>query len=86
MENFLGGRGLEPHMQLFFAKKTFSDNLSTWWRELHKGYIMRGKEQCRTWNDMKAVLRCRIAPPLVSKKKVATAHGQNPQGSKKNVR
>ena len=28
MEDFLRGRGLASHMQLFFAKKTFPDNLS----------------------------------------------------------
>ena len=57
MENFLRGRGLASHMQLFFAKKTFFDNLSMWWRKLHKGHIMRGEEPCRTSNDMKAVLQ-----------------------------
>jgi hypothetical protein len=46
MENFLWGRGLASHMQLFFAKKIFSDILSTWWRELHKRHIMRGEEPC----------------------------------------
>jgi hypothetical protein len=86
MEDFLRGHGLVSHMQLFFAKKTFSDNLSMWWRELHKGHTMRGEEPCRTWNDMKAVLRRRIAPLLESKKKVATVCAQNPQGTKANMR
>jgi hypothetical protein len=68
MESFLQGRGLDSNMQLFFARKTFSDNLFDWWRELHKRHIMRGDEPCRTWADMKAVLRRRFAPPLESKK------------------
>jgi len=47
---------------------------------------MRGVEPCRTWNDMKAMLRRRFAPSLESKKKVAIGRGQNPQGTKENVR
>jgi hypothetical protein len=42
MKSFLQGRGLDSNMQLFFARKTFSDNLFDWWRELHKRHIMRG--------------------------------------------
>jgi hypothetical protein len=86
MESFLQGRGLDSNMQLFFARKTFSDNLFDWWRQLHKRHIMRDEEPCRTWNDMKAVLRRRLAPPLESKKKVAIVHTQNPRGTKENVR
>ena len=44
MEDFLRGRALASHMQLFYAKKTFSDNVSMWWQELYKGHIMRGEE------------------------------------------
>jgi hypothetical protein len=47
-------------MQLFFAKKTFSDDVLMWWKELHKGCIMRDEEPCRTLNDMKAVLQRRF--------------------------
>jgi hypothetical protein len=86
MESFLQGRGLDSNMQLFFARKTFSDNLFNWWWELHKRHIMRGEEPCRTWTDMKVVLRRRLAPPLESKKKVAIVHTQNPRGTKENVR
>jgi hypothetical protein len=57
-----------------------------WWRELHKERVMRGEEPCRTWNGIKAVLRRRIAPPLESKKKVATVGAQNAQGTQANMR
>jgi hypothetical protein len=60
MEKFLWGRGLNSAMQLFYAKKTFSEVLLSWWREIHKGHMMRGEEPCRTWDDMKAVLQWRF--------------------------
>jgi hypothetical protein len=87
MKSFLQGRGLDSNMQLFFTMKTFSDNLFDWWRELHKRHIMGGEEPCKTWTDMKVVLRRRLAPPLESKKKkVAIVHTQNPRGTQENVR
>jgi hypothetical protein len=48
MEYFLVDCLLEPHMQLYFARMTFSDDVLTWWRKLHKGLMMRGEEPCRT--------------------------------------
>jgi hypothetical protein len=60
MEKFLWGRGLNSAMQLFYAKKTFSEVLLSWWHEIHKGHMMRGEEPCRTWDDMKAVLQWRF--------------------------
>jgi hypothetical protein len=60
MEKFLWGRGLNSAMQLFYAKKTFSEVLLSWWREIHKGHMMRGEEPCRTWDDMKVVLQWRF--------------------------
>jgi hypothetical protein len=49
MEDFLEGRGLESHKQLYFAKKTFSKGVILWQQELHKGHIMSGEDPCRTW-------------------------------------
>jgi len=54
MENFLCGCGLNSCMQLFFAKKTFSDDVLMWWRELHKRHIMRR----RTLQDMERYEGC----------------------------
>jgi hypothetical protein len=60
MEDFLEGRGLESHMQLYFSKETFSKGVILWWQELHKGHTMSDEDPCRTWTCMKDVLRQRF--------------------------
>ena len=64
MEDFFWNRGLESRMKLFFARRTFSDDVQRWWIQLQQGCIDRGEEPCRTWNGMKSMLQRRFDLPI----------------------
>jgi hypothetical protein len=64
MEDFLWGRGLEPRMKIFCAKRTFSKQVFKWWINLQQQHIASGDEPCRTWNSLKVMLQCHFDHPL----------------------
>jgi hypothetical protein len=64
MEDFLWDRGLESRMKIFFARHTFSASVLQWWIKLQQGLINRGKDPCRTWKGMKAILKCKFDPSI----------------------
>jgi hypothetical protein len=51
-------------MKVFFARHTFSAGVLQWWIKLQQGLINRGKDPCRTWKGMKAILQCKFDPPI----------------------
>jgi hypothetical protein len=64
MEDFLWYRGLESRMKIFFARRTFSTSMLEWWIKLQQRLIIRGKDPCRTWKGMKAILQRRFDLPI----------------------
>jgi hypothetical protein len=64
MEDFFWDRGLESRMKIFFARCTFSASVLQWWIKLQQGLINRGKDPCRTWKGIKAILQHRFDPPI----------------------
>jgi len=74
MEDFFWGRGLESALKMYYAEETMAKDILHWWDHWDQ------KFPCWTWSDMKVVLRRRFCS-LESKKKVATARAQNPQGT-----
>jgi hypothetical protein len=85
IEDFLWDRGLESHMKIFFARRTFSISVLQWWIKLQQGLINRGKDPCRTWKGMKVMLQRRFDPPLKAKK-IAIVDGTKFLDSKQIVR
>jgi hypothetical protein len=64
MEDFLWDHGLESRMKIFFAWCTFSASVLQWWIKLQQRLINRGKDPCRTWKGMKAILQRGFDPPI----------------------
>jgi hypothetical protein len=47
-----------------FARHTFSASVLQWWIKLQQGLINRGKDPCRIWKGMKAILQHKFDPPI----------------------
>jgi hypothetical protein len=86
MEDFLWYRGLESHMKIFFAKRTFSKHVLQWWINLQQQHIARGGDPYQIWRGMKVMLQRWFDPPLKSKKKIAVACGTKWLDTKQDVR
>ena len=65
MENFFAGRGFSSVVKMYYAEETFVKDILHWWLDVD--------DPCRTWGDMKFLLRQRFVYSSDAIKKVAAA-------------
>ena len=68
MENFFAGRGFSSVVKMYYAEETFNKDVLQWWLDVD--------DPCRTWEDMKFLLRQRFVYSSDAIKKVAAAATQ----------
>jgi hypothetical protein len=78
-----------PSNQLVnLAKRTFSNHLWLWWKDVQQGLIHHGDEPCTSWQDMWIVLEGKYEvahEDLSQPKKIVAKGGDNSFGTKKNM-
>src|SRR6185295_2436434 len=65
MENFFAGRGFSSVVKMYYAEETFVKDVLHWWLDVD--------DPCRTWEDMKFLLRQRFVYSSDAIKKVVAA-------------
>ena len=65
MENFFAGRGFSSVVKMYYAEETFDKDVLQWWLDVD--------DPCRTWEDMKFLLRQRFVYSSDAIKKVVAA-------------
>jgi len=65
MENFFAGRGFSSVVKMYYAEETFDKDVLKWWLDVD--------DPCRTWEDMKFLLRQRFVYSCDAIKKVVVA-------------